>query len=73
MRQRKNVDEVYVFSLSGVDRPKENVLPSRSTKNERKSSISQVFSVLLCKKLYNKYIERVVKQGKGDYKNGLFA
>lgn len=67
MRQRKNVDEVYIFSLSGVDRPKENVLPSRSTKkNERKPAISQVFSVSLCKKLYNKYIERVVKQGNGE-------
>jgi hypothetical protein len=66
MRQRKNFDEVYVFSLSGVDRPKENVLPSRSTKNERKPAISQVFSVSLRKKLYNKYIERVVKQGNGE-------
>lgn len=37
MRQRKNVDEVYIFSLSGVDRPKENVLPSRSTKKRKKT------------------------------------
>lgn len=46
---------------------------SRSIKTRKSKRAETLESARVEAKLYNKYIERVVKQGNGECKNGLLA